>query len=150
MSDERVHIYRPTPIAGVVIGLLVFAGIGLPGAIIAPEAYFAADGLAILIICALASFGLVLLALIRVECVRDDARRTITFTRYRWPLAPLTRVLSIDGIERVELAQRGAARVAVIVMKDGELIPLAGGKSSGSAHEDTATVIRSWLPRQSA
>ncbi|MFO0604454.1 MAG: hypothetical protein U0324_14835 [Polyangiales bacterium] len=139
MATPNPIEYHPTPKVGVGIGLLVLALIALPGLVASPREYLSGAGVPILIVCALGAFGLVQLARYKVVIERLDASRELRFTRVRWPLGTLSQTLPLDAIASAEVERVGRrSRRVVIVMRNGDRVPLTGGGSRSPVHDDVA------------
>lgn len=141
----RVHVYKPTPQVGVAFAILILLGIALPGLFIDPRGYIANGGIGGIATCGLFVFGLVLLARIHTRCTLDVASGVLTLERVAWPRATITRAIERDAIESIEVQRRGASGRVVIVLRGGEIVPLAMGRSSGGQHERSARALREML-----
>lgn len=144
-SPTERHTYKPTPTAGIVVGVLILVGISVPGAVLAPTEFFAGAGSVMLAVCGAGALGLILLGRLRVELVLDRTAKLLKVTRIRWPLRTLEWVLPLDEIAGVELQSRNASSVVVLVLRDGARRPLVGGRSRSGAHAETLEVLQRWF-----
>lgn len=142
---ETRHVLRPTPVAGLVIASVVFPGIALPGLFFDTLDYLQHAGVPILLICGAGWFGIFTLYRSRVECVRDVAKRELSITRFRWPLATTSVTVSLDAIASVELKQRNQAWCVELALRDGTRVPLTHFFSGSSSHAEACSVLRSWI-----
>ncbi len=140
-SSADLHVHRPVPTGGIALGLIILAGVGLPGLLFAPSAQTAIA----FSVTTLLSTGLVMLWRIRVECHRAPQARSLRFVAVRWPLRRRERLIPFEAIASVEVQRHNGAEGVVVVLRDGERWGLPGGGSSSAAHQETVRVLRSWL-----
>jgi hypothetical protein len=102
------------------------------------------------------SVGLALLALTITRSARLDFdldRRTIDYTRFRWPLRPVRRRFNADQVVRARVTAKPGSKartifgVALVVKDEPDLELISGGSSNEKPHEETATKINGLLTR---
>jgi len=129
------------PFEGLVIGVLVFLGIGLPGLVIEPSVRTAT------------MFGVFLVPVVvlvwlgfrRAEIVLDTEAGVLRVVRHRPPFATTTREIQRASIVDVRIAHRPRARSVVLVLVSGEEVWLPGMSSAEHPAEPLAALVRDWM-----
>lgn len=128
------------PVGGLVIGVVVFLGIGLPGLIAQPSARTAV----IFGVFLVPVLVMVWLGFRRVEIIRRADAGVLRIVRHRPPFASTVREVARRSIVSVRIGQNQRARSVVLVLDDGEELWLPGMPTATHSVEDVAAFVRDW------
>jgi len=142
-TEPRAHdrlVRSEFPIGGLVIGVRVFLGIGLPGLIAQPSGRTAS----IFGVFLVPVLVMVWLAFRRVEIIRRTDAGVLRIVRHRPPFASSVREIARRSIVSVRIGQNQRARSVVLVLDDGEEVWLPGVPTETHSVEDVAAFVRDW------
>lgn len=141
-TTSNVLVFRKSSRVGIVIGLVVLMGIGLPGVVMQPSS----GTVGVFVVAALLAFGLVCAWSWRVECHHDPEARTLRVVTARWPLPHRERVLPFSTIERVLVSDNARWIWIDLVLTDSAFIALPGeGAATPERVRESARVLRGWI-----
>lgn len=133
------HVHRPAPAIGIAFGVVLLVAIGLPAVVMQPLNFSAVAGL---LLCLSLAGALVALGMQHVDCMREGDQ--LRMRHVRWPFGTVERVVPLGRITRIEARLLRSSRHVVITLDDGSEVPVPGGGSGSSSHEETASVLRGW------